>query len=465
MSDLNPYTIRYTKLLREYRRRMKLKKAKANRPSLSKRKSRGPKPRRQGPDVTFTAKGPILTMITDTDHPTTFSSLDAASIGAYDTYRLKNGTVTPGFRTLKKTGLPVNAYNQETRRSSASGYTGTILTYNAYGELSNTRVTTISDARAVDTFWPRFFGDVTSTESEFKARSRLAEQVNKSSVNLGVMFAERKQTSSLIASTAVRLAGAALSLKRGDLKGVYSFLSVGSKTPSQKELDRVLRTRPDKRVASHWLEYNFGWVPLLNDVYGSCELLAHHAAGKVYHTSARASARHTHSRVFSIKAGNNFNGNLISSSKTNYVAHYRLDSYAKAALAQTGLSNPLTVAWEILPYSFVVDWFIPVSNYLQTLMAFDGFELVQGSKSTVWTGVITKNFARTYVSGNPSHPDQILIETGESSWTQSIFSRSRLASFPDSVPPSFRNPLERGPLWKLATSAALIRQVFGKTFI
>ena len=32
-----------------------------------------------------------------------------------------------------------------------------------------------------------------------------------------------------------------------------------------------------------------------------------------------------------------------------------------------GLTDPLSVAWELIPYSFVVDWFYPIGTYLENL--------------------------------------------------------------------------------------------------
>ena len=32
-----------------------------------------------------------------------------------------------------------------------------------------------------------------------------------------------------------------------------------------------------------------------------------------------------------------------------------------------GLMDPLSVVWELIPYSFVVDWFIPIGTYLENL--------------------------------------------------------------------------------------------------
>jgi hypothetical protein len=39
-----------------------------------------------------------------------------------------------------------------------------------------------------------------------------------------------------------------------------------------------------------------------------------------------------------------------------------------------GLLDPLTVVWEIIPYSFVVDWFLPIGSYLENLAVFPFLE-------------------------------------------------------------------------------------------
>lgn len=52
-----------------------------------------------------------------------------------------------------------------------------------------------------------------------------------------------------------------------------------------------------------------------------------------------------------------------------------------SALGSLGLTNPLDVAWEVLPFSFVVDWFIPIGNWLNVLDAMHGYRFRAGS----WT--------------------------------------------------------------------------------
>jgi hypothetical protein len=43
-----------------------------------------------------------------------------------------------------------------------------------------------------------------------------------------------------------------------------------------------------------------------------------------------------------------------------------------SAMQSLGLLNPEVVAWELLPWSFVIDWFIPIGDYLQARATLSG---------------------------------------------------------------------------------------------
>jgi hypothetical protein len=47
-------------------------------------------------------------------------------------------------------------------------------------------------------------------------------------------------------------------------------------------------------------------------------------------------------------------------------------------MASIGLINPSTVVWELIPFSFVVDWFLPIGNFLHGLSALTGTSTQQG---------------------------------------------------------------------------------------
>jgi hypothetical protein len=48
-----------------------------------------------------------------------------------------------------------------------------------------------------------------------------------------------------------------------------------------------------------------------------------------------------------------------------YSKRIKADLYEDISVARSlGMVDPLQVAWEIVPYSFVVDWFLPVGSFL-----------------------------------------------------------------------------------------------------
>jgi hypothetical protein len=90
----------------------------------------------------------------------------------------------------------------------------------------------------------------------------------------------------------------------------------------------------------------------------------------------------------------NFDG-FVGTAKAERSALVRIDAQpnnvATITLASLGITNPLLVAWELVPFSFVVDWFLPIGNYLESLDSLLGYETAYTSTSTFqvveWTDV------------------------------------------------------------------------------
>jgi hypothetical protein len=70
-----------------------------------------------------------------------------------------------------------------------------------------------------------------------------------------------------------------------------------------------------------------------------------------------------------------------------YQAFTRLDyvrdfTVPSGTLSELGFTNPLSLAWEVLPFSFVVDWSLPIGEYFNLLDADHGWSFRGGSTST-----------------------------------------------------------------------------------
>lgn len=61
---------------------------------------------------------------------------------------------------------------------------------------------------------------------------------------------------------------------------------------------------------------------------------------------------------------------------------YRLHDPKVALFSSLGLINPASIAWEVMRYSFVVDWFLPIGPWLNSWTADAGWSFLSGTRST-----------------------------------------------------------------------------------
>jgi hypothetical protein len=139
---------------------------------------------------------------------------------------------------------------------------------------------------------------------------------------------------------------------------------------------------------------------------------------------------------------------------TKYVLRYKIDDKLKAFLAQTGFTNPVNLVWEIIPFSFVVDWFIPIGPYLETLSSWDGLVFLDGSKTNFTRGTVLSavDASLTFSGINWEHHGRFRRQT-------ILLDRTKLTSFPTAKMPSgFKNGL--ASVTHATNALALLRAAF-----
>lgn len=301
---------------------------------------------------------------------------------------------------------------------------------NMYASYTQTSTPAVSMHAGVDTqnrvdFSARTFPSSVANKAIQNARSKMKGQ----HVNFGIAFAEAKQTASLVTNTATRIAKAVEAAKKGNLRGISRALGI-TRPPSQKAKTLAKRSRADYQTykAQHalgnvrdyypgdrsnahnlFLEYQFGWKPMLSDVKGSMEHLGELHTGKdaqgkptpvmpyVFAAIGTSTYGETLSPVESVgQAFGSYTARVTRRERYSYKCKVRLDGYLDNpllhTLAQTGLVNPLSVVWEKVPWSFVVDWIVPVGKYLDTLDATVGWSFKSGSISRKVDGRCVMNW-------------------------------------------------------------------------
>jgi len=317
------------------------------------------------------------------------------------------------------------------------------------------------------------FGSVTDPSASWlqtgslqaKATSNLLKNLRDSAFNAAQAIGERKQTADLVAGTAKKVASSLRNLRKGNFARAASDLGVTPKKRAGRRFNSQFATDQAKATGNAWLELQYGWKPLLSDVYGAMETLAkaNNPAGNpntIYKKATGRAKRSEEPRTVtrtSLPAGYSGWDEVTRSGKTTVIVKtgvtYSLSSQPLASLKSVGITNPLLLAWELLPYSFVVDWFMPIGNYLESLDATNGLSFYDGYMST-----FVRFEATTIASSSYSY------NTGQQHFYRFVtenyktvkFTRSRLGNFPSAPAPTFKNPLSTS---HVASAMALLLQL------
>lgn len=187
---------------------------------------------------------------------------------------------------------------------------------------------------------------------DLRAQTRLVEQIRGHSFNLAVNAAQSKQLASMVVSNLGKLGRSFLALRRGDFATAARQLGARPRTSTLVPSD----------ISGRWLELQYGWLPALQDTWEAAkafEELSKRERGNVFRASAKSvSTREAHV------------SGVWGSAKETVISRisYTYEMYEQLTVARSlGLMNPLSVAWELIPYSFVVDWFVPIGTYLDNL--------------------------------------------------------------------------------------------------
>lgn len=196
-----------------------------------------------------------------------------------------------------------------------------------------------------------------------KARSKVIQDIQRVKVNVAQNIAEYRQVHRMFGANARRIANAYRALRHGDVRGFAREI------PLRKRHKQSLLNRGplDIRGAapSIWLESQYGWKPLLGDIYtGITNFYQRVESGYPIRAVGRGvitrSWDETATPVGIVQILRRQTGKY----RCLYIIEYEVDHSQLANMDDWGLTNPLLLAWELLPYSFVVDWFLPVGSWL-----------------------------------------------------------------------------------------------------
>jgi hypothetical protein len=188
-----------------------------------------------------------------------------------------------------------------------------------------------------------------TNNDELRALNKLAERIKGHSFDLAINMAEAGKTYGTVLRNLRSIGSGLVALKRGRPADAFRALGVS------RNNRRPLRASD---ISGRWLEMQYGWRPLVDQAYEAGKALEAQTGPRVYRF--RASQKKT--KLVDLSSSPGFY-ELWSNASVSI--KFLAELYEDVPLARAlGLTNPAAVAWEVVPYSFVVDWFLPVGSYL-----------------------------------------------------------------------------------------------------
>lgn len=264
---------------------------------------------------------------------------------------------------------------------------------------------------------------------EEKCYSRMRRKLYQGSAALGITLATMKQSRDMIVNR-------------------YAFLNRRASTIAKDllELERHGKgKRYAERLANFHLEVVFGWTPLITDIHAAATSVIQQSDQiNFISVSSQGSdyVRREHSSPYSHSIVE-----TATQCRVAFTAGVKIKNPNQWLAERAGMLNPGTVAWDMVPWSFVVNMFVNVNQLVQSVTDFAGLEFTSISKTA------TKKYKR---SASTSFTD-----VGSASQHMSGIDKRRGPSgFPPVPSLSVRLPEAN---WGLAaTAASLFTQRLGR---
>lgn len=261
------------------------------------------------------------------------------------------------------------------------------------------------------------------------AITKLLGEVADAKVDLLTFWAERQKTADMLRNRLMQAYYALRAIKRLDLAKAVRIIKNG-KSPASL------------RAADLRLELVYGWAPFISDIYGLCTMKPPIPSQRVKASFSQPSYKRREFGDPNRPESPNGEDLFTIRIRAKCIMDLEMDIPVLTAASQLGLTNPVNTAWELVPFSFVVDWFLPIQSYISQFSALDGFVIKDKLLVTKTTYSATR-FSRRHGSS-----------------TKDFKSMTRTKNFSLNPPPYLKNPVSTD---HVLNALALIRSVKGGT--
>lgn len=206
-------------------------------------------------------------------------------------------------------------------------------------------------------------------------QNKILAEINEQKSQLAVDLIELRKTKTMFADAALSLLTGFRDIRRG--------------VPLREFVKTIKKEGFSGLLGRKWLEFIYGWSPTVSGAFETAEALNQELIAGIVCTGKVKAKQQKDTKLF-------YRNGFVDCNLTvraNGCYHYIIKNPDLLLMSQLGLTNPLSVAWELTPWSFVFDWFVDVGGYINRM------DYNAGIYDFVWQGSTKKHaICNAYVS-------------------------------------------------------------------
>lgn len=256
---------------------------------------------------------------------------------------------------------------------------------------------------------------------EQRMHGRLQGKILSNQFDLGQTLGELPETIKFVTQKVRQVLDIYNAVRRGNFARALRLVGSPSDKRAVKNFTKAVAAR---KGGSAWLELQYGWKPLLQDIYNVVDILSEGMKKPVAQVKTTVidedfKAPLAFPYLPTVKAEGEFIRGITG------VVRFGVSDPLLYDLNRLGLLNPAALVWELFPLSFVIDWFLHIGNFLKS------FTLPMGL--VFYSGYTTK-FLRTDWTGRDDTTELWYGTPPTHYYKCKAFRRDRLYTFPVAFP-------------------------------
>lgn len=207
------------------------------------------------------------------------------------------------------------------------------------------------------------------------AQARLA----RGSLNAAQTLAESRETFGTIFTNVYRLGRFALELKRGNFKAAAQVLDIQL---SRRGHARLKKQSMLDRMSNGWLEYSYGIQPIISDIEGAIQFADDRFHEGASRTSFGGTSRKQAELTSDLSEVEKWGASSTIELAPRITYRGAISNPNLRRAQELGFLNPLALWWELVPLSFVFDWFGTIGAWFDSLTHGAGLRYVWGCRTS-----------------------------------------------------------------------------------